>query len=108
MIRATELIPSLPPLSQYDAATRPMFACFTDKPDLTPYRHEPARTDVNAVNAKIAYGAERSSRMDFRDYDKIEDAERNEILWHAVKGEDVPLPPTIRPAIVAPPLSSPR
>jgi|SRR6516225_2219446 len=108
MIRATELIPSLPPLSQYDAAARPMFVCFTDKPDLTPYRHEPARTDVNAVNAKTAYSAERSSRMDFRDYDKIEDAERNEILWHAIKDEDVPLPPTIRPAIVARPLSSPR
>jgi hypothetical protein len=108
MIRTMELILGLPPLSQYDAATRPMFACFTDKPDLTPYRHEPARTDVNAVNAKTAYGAERSSKTDFRDYDKIDDAERNEILWHAVKGEDVPLPPTIRHTIVERPLSSPR
>ena len=37
MIRTMELILGLPPLSQYDAAARPMFASFTDKADLTPY-----------------------------------------------------------------------
>jgi YVTN family beta-propeller protein len=108
MLRTMELILGLPPLSQYDAAARPMFACFTDKPDLTPYKHQPARTDVNAKNAKDAYGAERSRKMDFSDFDKIDDAELNEILWHAVKGKDVPLPPTVRRAIVERPLISPR
>ncbi len=34
MIRTIELILGLPPLSQFDAAARPMFASFTDKPDL--------------------------------------------------------------------------
>ena len=42
-------------------AARPMFASFTAKPDRTPYKHAPSRIDVNAVNAKTAYGAERSS-----------------------------------------------
>ena len=51
MIRTIELILGLPPLSQFDAAARPMFASFTDKADLTPYTHEPARIDLNAVNA---------------------------------------------------------
>ena len=37
MIRTMELILGLPPLSQFDAAARPMFASFTDKADLTPY-----------------------------------------------------------------------
>jgi hypothetical protein len=46
--------------------------------------------------------------MDLSDYDKIEDAEFNEILWCAVKGEDVPLPSTIRRAIVERQLNSPR
>jgi hypothetical protein len=108
MIRTMELILGLPPLSQYDAAARPMFACFTDKPDLRPYQYEPARIDVNAVNAKNAYGAERSRKMDFSDFDRIDDAELNEVLWQAVKGEDVPLPPTVRRAIVKRPLISPR
>ena len=45
MIRTMELILGLPPLSQYDAAARPMFASFTDKADLTPYAHVPAEID---------------------------------------------------------------
>jgi YVTN family beta-propeller protein len=99
MIRTIELILGLPPLSQYDAAARPMFESFTDKPDLTPYQHLPARIDLNAVNPKTAYGAERSSKMDFSEYDRINDFELNEILWRAIKGEDAPLPPAVRRAI---------
>src|SRR5262249_49188514 len=69
MIRTMELILGMPPLSQYDAAARPLFNSFTDKPDLTTYTHEDARIDLNAVNPKNAYGAERSAKMDWSDYD---------------------------------------
>ena len=86
-------------MSQFDAAANPMFACFTDKPDLTPYAAEPARIDLNAKNTALAYGAERSSKMDFSEYDKIDDFELNEILWRAIKGKDAPLPPAVRRAI---------
>jgi len=105
MIRTMELILGLPPLSQYDAAARPMFACFTDQPDLTPYQHEPSRTNVNAVNAQTAYGAERSRKMDFSDFDKIDDAELNEILWRSIKGKDTPLPSLVRRAMVDRPVA---
>jgi hypothetical protein len=99
MIRTMELILGLPPLSQYDAAARPMFASFTAKPDPTPYTHEPARIDLNAVNLATAYGAERSLKMDFDEYDRIDDFELNEILWRAIKGKDAPVPPAARRAI---------
>ena len=99
MIRTMELILGLPPLSQFDAAATPMFASFTDKADPTPYACVPARVDLNAVNTATAYGAERSSRMDFSEYDRIDDFELNEILWRAVKGKDAPLPPAVRRAI---------
>jgi hypothetical protein len=99
MIRTMELILGLPPLSQYDAAANPMFASFSDKPDLTPYQSVPARIDLNAKNGPLAYGAERSMKMDFSEYDKIDDFELNEILWRAVKGKDAPLPPAVRRAI---------
>jgi hypothetical protein len=82
-----------------------MFACFTGKPDLTPYRHEPARVDVNAVNPRTAYGAAHSARMDFSDFDKIDDAELNEILWRSIKGKDAPLPSLVRRAIVDRPVA---
>ncbi len=94
-----ELILGLAPLSQFDAAARPMFASFTDKADLAPYVAEPARIDLNQVNAPTAYGAERSMKMDFDEYDKIDDFELNEILWRSIKGKDAPLPPAVRRAI---------
>jgi hypothetical protein len=57
MIRTMELILGLPPLSQYDAAARPVFNSFTDTPDLTAYKHAPAEIDLNAKNDKLAYRA---------------------------------------------------
>ncbi len=99
MLRTMELILGLPPLSQFDAAARPMFASFTDQADLTPYANRPPRIDLNAINEATAYGAERSRRMDFSEYDKVDDFALNEILWHAVKGTDAPLPPAVRRAI---------
>jgi YVTN family beta-propeller protein len=99
MIRTMELILGLSPLSQYDAAATPMFASFTDTADTTPYSPEPARIDLSARNTALAYGAERSKAMDFSEYDRIDDFALNEILWHAVKGKDAPLPPAVRRAI---------
>jgi YVTN family beta-propeller protein len=99
LIRSIELILGLPPLSQYDAAARPMFASFTDTADLTGYRHEPPRIDLAARNLKTAYGAKRSAKMDFSEYDRVDDFELNEILWRAIKGRNAPLPPAVRRAI---------
>ncbi|NBU76550.1 MAG: hypothetical protein EBS30_15250, partial [Planctomycetes bacterium] len=99
MIRTMELILGLPPLSQYDAAARPMFESFTDKPDLTTFTHVPANIDLDAVNKATAYGAARSAKMDFTEYDRIDDFELNEILWRHVKGANAPLPPAVRRAI---------
>jgi sugar lactone lactonase YvrE len=111
MLRTMELILGLPPLSQFDAAATPMFESFSDKPDLTPYVHEPARINLGARNERTAYGAERSLKMDFSEYDKIDDFELNEILWRAVKGKDAPVPPAVRRAIayrdVDPPAAAP-
>lgn len=99
LVRTMELILGLPPLSQYDAAARPMFASFTATPDLTPYTHTPAEIDLTTKNDKMAYGADRSNKMDFSEYDRVDDFELNEILWHAVMGRDAPEPPAVRRAV---------
>ena len=99
MIRTIELILGLAPLSQYDAAARPMFALFTEEADLTPYFPQPNRIDLNEVNTATAYGADRSMKMDFDEYDRIDDFELNEILWRSIKGKDAPVPPAVRRAI---------
>ncbi len=99
MIRSMELILGLSPLSQYDAAARPMFNSFTDKPDLTAYKHVPAEIDLTVKNTKDAFGAALSEKMDFSDYDRVNDFEMNYVLWHAVMGKDAPQPPAVRRAI---------
>jgi hypothetical protein len=105
MIRTMELILGLPPLSQFDAAAVPMFESFADQPDLTSYEHEEARIDLNATNTAKTYGAARSARMDFSEYDRIDDFELNEILWRAIRGTDAPLPPAVRRAIASKPVT---
>jgi YVTN family beta-propeller protein len=99
MLRTMELILGLPPLSQFDASANPMFNSFTDTPNLTPFQHLPAKINLNARNERTAYGAERSQKMDFTEYDKIDDFELNEILWRSIKGVDAPIPPSVRRAI---------
>src|SRR5262249_36228884 len=99
MIRTMELILGLPPLSQYDAAARPMFNSFSDKADLTPYKHVPAQIDLDAKNTRESYGAERSSKLDFSEYDLVDDDDLNEILWRSIKGADAPLPAVVRAPI---------
>jgi YVTN family beta-propeller protein len=104
LVRTMELILGLPPLSQYDAAARPMFASFTDRADLRPYEAAAAQIDLEAVNPKSAYGAARSARMDFSEYDRVDDFELNEVLWRSIKGADAPLPPAVRRAIANRPM----
>jgi YVTN family beta-propeller protein len=99
MIHTIELILALPPLSQYDAAARPMFASFTDTADVSPYTHVSAQVALDTINPKNAYGAARSAKMDFSEYDKVDDFELNEILWRAIKGKNATLPPAVRSAI---------
>jgi hypothetical protein len=57
MLRTMELILGLPPMSQYDAAAIPMFNSFTSQANLAPYKHLPARVDLNEINAPNAPGA---------------------------------------------------
>jgi len=99
MLRTMELILGLPPLTQYDAAATPMFASFTDKADLRPYTALPARVDLNARNAATAYGAARSARMDWSEYDKIDEDALNRILWHSIRGAQAPYPAPVRRAL---------
>jgi DNA-binding beta-propeller fold protein YncE len=92
MLRTMELILGLPPLTQYDAGATPMFESFTAAPNLTPYIAEAPHTDLAARNTPHAYGARESARMDFSAYDRADPDELNRILWHSIRGRDVPMP----------------
>ncbi|HMV46269.1 MAG TPA: beta-propeller fold lactonase family protein [Blastocatellia bacterium] len=100
MLRTMELILGIPPMSQYDAAATPMFNSFTNKADLTPFKHRPAKTDLNEKNAPTAPRAERSAQLDFSKEDAAPDIEFNEIIWKAVRGANSQMPAPVRSAFV--------
>ena len=99
MIHTMELILGIPPMTQYDAAAKPMFNCFTNTPDFSPYTLLPAQYDVKAKNGVAAFGAKESAKMDFSDYDKADEQALNRILWHSIKGANVPMPATVRSVV---------
>ncbi len=103
MLRTMELVLGLDPMSQYDAAARPMANSFTVTPDLTPYVQKPARVDIGAKNTRLAWGAAKSMKLDLDEAeDRADDLAFNEIIWKSVKGPDSPLPPPVRSAFVLP------
>jgi YVTN family beta-propeller protein len=103
MLRTMELILGLDPMSQFDAAARPMAGAFTIAPDLTPYIGKPARVDLGAKNTRMAWGAAKSMKLDLDEAeDRADDLAFNEIIWKSVKGADSPLPPPVRSAFVLP------
>jgi len=102
MLRTIELCLGLEPMSQFDAAARPMANAFTNHADLTPFAQRPAGIDLTAKNTKTAWGAEASKKLDLDAEDRADDLVFNEIIWKAVKGADSPLPPPVRAAFVLP------
>lgn len=100
MLRTMELILGLKPMSQFDAAALPMYASFTSKPDATPYQARPAQVDLEAKNARTAWGADVSERLNLAVEDAADDLVLNEIVWKSVKGPDSTMPPPVRAAFV--------
>ncbi len=103
MLRTIELILGLEPMTQFDAAARPMAGAFASTPGLAPYACRPARVDLDARNARDAVGAEVSMKLDLDEAeDRADDLVFNEVIWKAVKGKDSPMPPPVRSAFVLP------
>ncbi|KAA3656184.1 MAG: hypothetical protein DWQ10_15965 [Calditrichaeota bacterium] len=99
MMRTMENILGLPPMNQFDLAAEPMVDCFTDKPDFTPYKALPSNIPLDELNPALGslegdalYWAKKSMEQDLDDLDRIEEDTFNRIIWHAVKGYDVPYP----------------
>src|SRR5262249_36457585 len=100
MLRTMELLLGLPPLTQHDAAATPMYASFSAKPDLSGFTALAPQIDLMTKNPATAYGASISARMDFSDYDRVDEQTLNRILWHSIKGPDVPMPAPVRRALI--------
>ncbi|ETZ22043.1 bifunctional YncE family protein/alkaline phosphatase family protein [Pedobacter sp. V48] len=64
-LRTMELILGLPPMSQYDAAAAPLFECFTNKPDFTPYVLKHPLIDLDTRNVAVNESSKRSEQFNF-------------------------------------------
>ena len=99
MVRTIENILDIPPMNQFDFAAEPMVDCFTDKPDFTPYTALPNIIPLDELNPPLEslrgdalYWAQKSLEEDLSDVDRIDEDTFNRIIWHSVKGYDVPYP----------------
>ena len=102
MLRTMELILRLKPMSQFDAAARPMAASFQSQANLAPYAHRVPATDLKAVNVAGAWGAKLSETFDFSKEDLIDDLLLGDIIWRSVRGPQSVMPPPVRAAFVFP------
>jgi hypothetical protein len=92
VMRSMELILGLRPMTQFDAAARPLTAAFAATANPAPYVAENPRISLTQRNPSGSATAARSQKMNFREADDINDDELNDILYLAIKAEHAPPP----------------
>ncbi len=101
MLRTIELILGLKPMSQYDAAALPMWKCFSQTPDTTPFRARPSNINLNDKNPDDRSPlALKSLTFNFTKEDSAPDIEFNEVIWKAVRGAHSVMPAPRRAAFI--------
>ncbi|HLJ54654.1 MAG TPA: alkaline phosphatase family protein, partial [Chthonomonadaceae bacterium] len=89
-LRTIELLLGLPPMTQYDAGSTPVMRPFADRADLRGYDLVKPGTDLAATNPRRTPGALTSSRLDFREYDRVNPDLLNRMLWQSIRGTAYP------------------
>ncbi|HMF71091.1 MAG TPA: bifunctional YncE family protein/alkaline phosphatase family protein [Flavitalea sp.] len=95
MLRTMELILGLPPMTQFDAAATPMWRCFSNERNSSPFNFLPSNIDLNEINPNNTSAtavAKLSEQFDWSEEDKVPDLVLNEILWQGIKGKPAPSP----------------
>ena len=100
LLRTIELILGLPPMNQLDATATPMFDCFTERPDFTPFTAVTSNVPVDQMNPEtrkisdplLRKNAHASARLPLAKPDQCPEDLLNRIIWHAMKGSDAPYP----------------
>ncbi len=100
LVRTIELILGLPAMNQMDATATPMFDCFTNLPDLTPFAAVPNNIPLDEMNPEpkkvsdslLRKEAYASARLPIERPDRCPEDLLNHILWHAMKGPQAPYP----------------
>jgi len=100
MLRTMELILGMPPMTQYDAAAEPMWRSFSSTLNLNPFTSVPAQIDITEKNMALNEWQRRSEKFNFTKEDAVPELDFNLVLWHGLKGDDVPFPSPKRSAFL--------
>lgn len=100
LLRTMELMLGLPPMNQMDATATPMFDCFTDRPDFTPFDAVTNNVPLDEMNpapkqisdSQLRKDAYASARLPLDKEDQCPEDLFNHILWRAMKGSQTPYP----------------
>jgi len=100
LVRTIELILGLPPMNQLDATATPMFDCFTNLADLTPFFAVASNIPLDQINPETRRISDRtlrknafaSARLPLAKPDQCPEDLLNRIIWHAMKGSSAPYP----------------
>jgi hypothetical protein len=100
LLRTTELILGLPPMNQMDATATPMFDCFTNTPDFSPFEAVPNQVALDEMNpspkkiknARLRKDALLSAQLPLEKEDRCPEDLFNHILWRATMGPGRPYP----------------
>ena len=85
-IHTIELLLGIRPLSIYDQTARPLYDAFSTRAvNAAPFTALAPRIRLNATNAKTAYDAAVSAKLDFTHPDAVNPALLNDIIAHAVR-----------------------
>ncbi len=106
--KTIELILGLPTMSLFDLIANDMRASFQDTPDFTPYaavqpaqRLDEVNPPAKALSGEARKAAEDSAKMRFDVPDAAPTERLNRIVWHQIRGWNVPYP-EVRHAVFAP------
>ena len=100
MLRTMELILGLKPMSQYDAAATPMWRCFQNTTNSTPFKAREPAVDLTEKNVANNYNHRRTLPFDLSKPDAIDDLIFSEIVWQTVRGQKSKMPAPVRGAFV--------
>lgn len=101
MIRTMEMMLGLPPMNRFDAMAYPMEACFTDQPDLKPYKVVPNNIPLDERNpgaggrkmtALDKYWMKKTLELDWSHLDAADPYWLNRINWYSLHGDSKPYP----------------
>jgi len=100
LLRTMELMLGLPPMNQMDATATPMFDCFVNTPDFTPFDAVTNNVPLDEMNrrpqqisdSQLRKDAYVSAKLPLEKEDQCPEDLFNRIIWRAMKGSQVPYP----------------